>query len=63
MNSVAGTWVNYAPVSISGSQLQHGDLIHIAKKGFRFTLSRPTRPRRTVVTPLNDETDHAEEDK
>jgi hypothetical protein len=63
MGSVAGTWVNYAPVSTTGSQLEHGDLIHVAKKGFRFTLSRPTRPRRTVVTPLNDETEQSKEDK
>jgi hypothetical protein len=63
MGSVAGTWVNYAPVSTSGSQLEHGDLIHVSKKGFRFTLSRPTRPRRTVVTPLVDENENSEEDK
>jgi hypothetical protein len=63
MGSVAGTWVNYAPVSTSGSQLEHGDLIQIAKKGFRFTLSRPTRPRRTVITPLIDKTEQLEEDK
>ena len=50
--SVAGTWVNYAPVSGSGSRLEHGDLLHVAKTGYRFTLSRPTRPRQTVITPL-----------
>jgi hypothetical protein len=55
MGSVAGTWLNYAPVSGSGSPLEHGDLVHVAKRGFRFTLSRPTRPRRTVVTPLDDQ--------
>jgi hypothetical protein len=55
MGSVAGTWLNYAPVSTSGSPLEHGDLVHVAKKGYRFTLSRPTRPRRTVVTPLTGE--------
>lgn len=63
MDSVAGTWVNYAPVSSSGCQLEHGDLIHVAKRGYRFTLSRPTRPRRTVVTPLTDETDQSKENK
>jgi hypothetical protein len=52
MDSVAGTWLNYAPVSTSGSPLEHGDLVHVAKRGYRFTLSRPTRPRRTVVTSL-----------
>jgi hypothetical protein len=54
-DSVAGTWINYAPVSMDGCRVEHGDLIHIAKTGFRFTLTNPTRPRRPVVTPLEDE--------
>ncbi|MDX1438220.1 MAG: FHA domain-containing protein, partial [Anaerolineales bacterium] len=48
--SVAGTWVNYAPVSRSWTKLEEGDLIHVGKVGFRFHSSSPTRPRRTKVT-------------
>lgn len=47
--SVAGTWVNYAPVTKAGCKVEHGDLIHIAKVGFRFTLNKPTHPRQPVV--------------
>lgn len=40
-NSIAGTWVNYTPVSIEGSCLRHGDLIHFARVGFRFETDPP----------------------
>jgi predicted component of type VI protein secretion system len=49
--SVAGTWVNYAPVSHSWTRLEEGDLIHVGRIGFRFHASSPTHPRRTKVTP------------
>ncbi len=39
LGSTAGTWVNYAPVSPEGSQLQDGDLIHIGRVAFRFLLN------------------------
>jgi hypothetical protein len=42
-NSVAGTWINYAPVTVNGARLEHGDLIHIGKVIFRFELTDPTR--------------------
>ncbi|NPV85414.1 MAG: FHA domain-containing protein [Anaerolineae bacterium] len=38
-NSVAGTWVNYTPISDSGVVLQHGDMIHIGRVAFRFEMS------------------------
>jgi hypothetical protein len=41
--SVAGTWVNYAPVTSAGARLEHGDLIHIGKAVFRFELAEPGR--------------------
>lgn len=63
LGSVAGTWLNYAPVPNSGTMLEHGDLLHIAKVGFRFSLSRPTRPRRTVITPLGEGWDKRKEDQ
>jgi hypothetical protein len=49
-NSVAGTWINYTPVSGEGSKLEHGDLIHIGRVGFRFTLRQPGPERKPVVT-------------
>ena len=53
--SVAGTWVNYAPVSGLGAHLEHGDLVHIGRVAFRFELSNPDSPRLPVVTPYEDE--------
>ncbi|MFM8320048.1 MAG: FHA domain-containing protein [Chloroflexota bacterium] len=47
--SVAGTWINYTPVSREGARLEHGDLVHIGRIGFRFTLRKPTNPRRPVI--------------
>ena len=53
--SVAGTWVNYSPVSHEGTKLIHGDMIHIGRIGFRFTLRQPTQVRKPVIT---DGTEH-----
>lgn len=41
--SVAGTWINFAPVTSSGARLEHGDLIHIGKMVFRFELTDPNQ--------------------
>lgn len=49
--SVAGTWINYSPVSKEGESLQHGDLIHIGKIGFLFTERNPKHVRKPVITP------------
>jgi hypothetical protein len=38
LGSVAGTWVNYAPVSQFGVILANLDLIHFGRVAFRFTL-------------------------
>ena len=37
----SGTWVNFAPVSPQGANLQSGDLVHFGKVAFRFEFSRP----------------------
>lgn len=50
--SVAGTWVNYTPVSQEGICLEHGDLVHIGRLGYRFVLRLPTRVRKPVVRYL-----------
>jgi hypothetical protein len=49
MGSIAGTWVNYSPISKEGTRLEHGDLIHIGRIGFRFTLRKSTPTRKPVV--------------
>ncbi len=46
--TVAGTWVNYSPVPKDGMLLEHGDLIHFGRLGFRFTLRHPDRSRKTA---------------
>lgn len=49
--SVAGTWVNYSPVSTEGAHLEHGDLIHIGRLGFRFVMRNPERTRKPSIIP------------
>jgi hypothetical protein len=39
--SVAGTWVNYEPVTREGHRLVHGDQIHFGQLLYRFDLSHP----------------------
>ncbi|HEU4743880.1 MAG TPA: FHA domain-containing protein [Anaerolineales bacterium] len=39
--SVAGTWVNYEPVTREGRRLAHGDWIHFGQLMYRFDLNRP----------------------
>jgi len=39
--SVAGTWVNYEPVTREGRRLAHGDRIHIGRLMYRFDLNQP----------------------
>jgi hypothetical protein len=49
--SVAGTWVNYTPVSKEGILLEHGDIVHIGRIGFRFTLRTPAGQLKPVIIP------------
>jgi hypothetical protein len=49
--STAGTWINYKIVPKEGAPLVHGDLIHIGRSGFRFTLRHPDRVRKPVISP------------
>jgi pSer/pThr/pTyr-binding forkhead associated (FHA) protein len=48
--SVAGTWVNYTPVASEGQVLEHGDLVHFGRVGFRFTQRDPQHVRKPVIT-------------
>jgi pSer/pThr/pTyr-binding forkhead associated (FHA) protein len=49
--SVAGTWVNYTPVSRDGTLLENGDFIHIGRIGFRFIQRESGHVRKPVVLP------------
>jgi hypothetical protein len=42
--SVAGTWVNYTPITSEGVRLKHDDLIHLGRVIFRFELTNPPAP-------------------
>lgn len=48
-NSIAGTWVNYTPTTREGTKLEHGDLIHIGRVGFRFKLRDIKKVRKAVI--------------
>jgi pSer/pThr/pTyr-binding forkhead associated (FHA) protein len=53
--SIAGTWVNYMPISKQEIKLEHGDLLNFGRVAFRFTLRNPARVRKPVITPLDPE--------
>ena len=56
-DTIAGTWINYTPVSKEGTTIEHGDLLHIGQISFRFTIHNPTRVRKPVVIPIDSEED------
>lgn len=56
-NSIAGTWVNFAPITTKGIKLRHGDLIHFAKALYRFELSHPTEDREIQIITYNQNYD------
>ena len=48
--SVAGTWVNYEPVTREGRRLSHGDRIHFGHLMYRFDLNQPpTEPEPKII--------------
>ena len=47
--SIAGTWVNFVPISKAGVILNHADLIYFGKIGFRFTLREPPQLTKPVI--------------
>jgi hypothetical protein len=49
LDSIAGTWVNYSPVTPEGVYLEQGDLLHFGKSGFRFILADAERGRKLIV--------------
>jgi len=60
--SIAGTWVNYSPISEEGTRIEHGDLVYIGRIGFRFILSKPTQKRKPLIIP-NQTPEEPSEDK
>ncbi len=52
LNSAAGTWLNYAPVSSRGAHLEHGDVLQFGRASFRFEqLGVETKRLRVVRLP------------
>jgi len=52
VNSAAGTWLNYAPVSSRGAHLEHGDVLQFGRASFRFEqLGMETKKLRVVRLP------------
>jgi hypothetical protein len=55
LGSTAGTWVNYRPVPPEGQILEHGDIVHFGRLGFRFILRNPKKVRKPVLRFENKE--------
>ncbi len=47
--SVAGTWINYTQANGKEIRIEHGDLIHLGRVGFRFKLKTPPKAFEPVV--------------
>jgi len=52
--SVAGTWVNYQPVSPEGHTLSHGDVIHFGALTYRFVSAKPPAAPKPTIIPLEE---------
>jgi hypothetical protein len=53
--SIAGTWVNYTPIAQGGILLEHGDLVHIGRVGFRFNLRQPSGSTKSTITIIKQD--------
>jgi hypothetical protein len=49
--SIAGTWVNYEPVTREGVRLKHGDRINFGQMTYRFDLRQPPAESEPKVIP------------
>ncbi|MFN7035230.1 MAG: FHA domain-containing protein [Bellilinea sp.] len=54
-DSLAGTWVNYAPVSAAGCRLHHGDLIHLGFVTLQFETAKPAPQPAPIAQPYQEE--------
>ena len=50
-NTVAGTWVNYDPISDEGRVLKHGDVVHFGQLMYRFSLKNPPADAEPKIIP------------
>ena len=51
--SIAGTWVNFEPVSREGRRLAHGDRLHFGQLSYRFDLNpAPAIPEPRVIVRI-----------
>jgi hypothetical protein len=50
-NTVAGTWINYDPISRDGHILKHGDVVHFGLLMFRFSLKNPPADAEPKIIP------------
>jgi len=55
LGSVAGTWVNYAPISKQGTPIENGDLIHIGRMAFRFSINHAPPYRKPKIASLGNQ--------
>ena len=51
--SVAGTWVNYEPVTREGHPLKHGDRVHLGHLMYRFVLKNPPAIPEPTITLID----------
>jgi pSer/pThr/pTyr-binding forkhead associated (FHA) protein len=48
--SIAGTWVNYEPITREGRRLAHGDRVHFGQLSYRFDVNpAPSIPEPKVI--------------
>jgi hypothetical protein len=50
-NTVAGTWINYDPISRDGHILKHGDVVHFGQLMYRFSLKNPPTDAEPKIIP------------
>jgi hypothetical protein len=55
LDSVAGTYLNFLPTNGSPIRIEHGDLLHFGRAGFRFRLNPPPRTSPPSAEPQGNE--------
>ena len=48
--SIAGTWVNFTPITSNGVKLEQGDMVNFGGMAFRFTMRQAAQSRKPVIT-------------
>ena len=56
VNSIAGTWVNYDPITRDGRKLAHGDVVHFGQLSYRFQLKvHPQIPEPKIIIETTEQ--------